>query len=173
MTRWILPTLALGSAAALGLAACGTSGSSSTNATSGSSPGIVSVKNVAGAKVLTDTAGKTLYSTTSEQGGRIRCTGMCTSFWAPVLGSQAQAMKASTNLSAKLSTVKRADGRSQLTFNGLPVYTFAEEGAGKLTGDGFKDAFQGMHFTWHADRTNGSTTTASSSSSTAGSGYGY
>ena len=52
--------------------------------------------------------------------------------------------------------MKRPDGNEQLTFDGLPLYTFAEEGAGKLDGDGFADDFQGTHFEWKAARTSGS-----------------
>ena len=172
MTRLILPSLAVG-AAALGLAACGGGSSNSTANTSRPDAGIVSVKKVSGSDVLTSSAGKTLYNTTTEKGGRIRCMGSCLEFWHPVVGSQAQAMKASTSLSATLGTLKRPDGRTQLTFKGLPVYTFAEEGAGKLSGDNFKDAFQGTHFTWRAARTSGSATSSGTSTTSRGNGYGY
>jgi predicted lipoprotein with Yx(FWY)xxD motif len=170
MTRWILPTIAL-SSAALGLAACGSSGSTSgKGSSSGSSPGIVAVKSVDGSKVLTTAAGRTLYTTPTEKGGQIHCMASCTSIWSPLQGSQAQAMSAANQLGLKLASIKRPDGLPQLTLNGLPVYTFAMEGAGKLSGDGASDEFQGTHFTWQAARTNGGSAPASTTSRST---YGY
>ena len=40
--------------------------------------------------------------------------------------------------------------------HGLPLYTFPEEGAGKLDGDGIADDFQGTHSEWKAARASGS-----------------
>ena len=85
----------------------------------------------------------------------IHCVGACTTFWQPMLASKAAAEKAAGNLGAQLGVVKRPGGQEQLTFDGLPLYTFAEEGSGKLQGDGFADDFQGTHFQWMAARTSG------------------
>jgi predicted lipoprotein with Yx(FWY)xxD motif len=170
----ILSTLLIG-AAGLGVAACGGSSSDSGTSTAGSSKAIVSVAHVGGSDVLADSAGKTLYSASVEKGGKIRCVGMCTSFWDPMLASPADAKQAAGTLEAKLGVVKRPDGKQQLTFNGLPLYTFAEENAGKLKGDGFVDDFAGTHFQWQAARTSGgsssSGSTAPSNTGSGGGGY--
>ena len=100
--------------------------------------------------MLADSTGKTLYSAAVEKGGKIRCVAACTSFWQPMLASKAAAEKAAGTLDANLGVVKRPDGEQQLTFDGLPLYTFAEEGTGKLQGDGFADDFKGTHFQWQA-----------------------
>jgi len=163
----IISTLVIG-AAALGIAACGSSNDSGAAASGG---GLVSVANVDGTDVLADSAGKTLYSAALEKGGRIRCVGACTSFWKPVLASSADAKKAAAGLDANLAVVMRPDGDDQLTFDGLPVYTFAEEGAGKLQGDGFADDFQGTHFQWKAARTSGDSSGSDNSSPSRGYGY--
>jgi predicted lipoprotein with Yx(FWY)xxD motif len=171
----ILSTLVIG-AAALGVAACGGSGDDSGASPAGSSTGIVSVANVDGTNVLADSAGKTLYSAAVEKGGKIHCVDACLSFWDPMLASSADAKKTAGELDAKLGVVTRPDGKRQLTFEGLPLYTFAEEGAGKLEGDGFVDDFQGTHFEWEAARTSGGSQPSGSSAPSdnmPGSGYGY
>jgi predicted lipoprotein with Yx(FWY)xxD motif len=171
----ILPTLVIG-AAALGVVACGGGDDESGASAAGSSTGVVSVANVGGTDVLADSGGKTLYSAAVEKGGRIRCVDACTSFWDPVLASSADAKRVAGELDAKLGVVRRPDGEQQLAFDGLPLYTFAEEDAGKLDGDGFVDDFQGTHFEWQAARTSGGSRSSDSSGASddsAGGGYGY
>jgi predicted lipoprotein with Yx(FWY)xxD motif len=136
----------------------------------------VSVAKVDGTDVLADSAGKTLYSAAVEKGGKIHCVGACLSFWDPMLASSADAKKAAGALDAKLGVVKRPDGEQQLTFDGLPLYTFAEEHAGRLEGDGVVDDFQGTHFEWGAARTSGGSQSSGStapSDNSRGGGYGY
>jgi predicted lipoprotein with Yx(FWY)xxD motif len=171
----ILSTLVIGTAA-LGVAACGSSDDGSGASTVGSSTGIVSVAKVDGTDVLADSAGKTLYSAAVEKGGKIHCLDACVSFWHPELASSADAKKAAAELGAKLGVAKRPDGEQQLTFDGQPLYTFAEEGDGMLKGDGFVDDFQGTHFEWQAARTSGGSQSTGSndpSDNAPGSGYGY
>jgi predicted lipoprotein with Yx(FWY)xxD motif len=134
----------------------------------------VSVANVGGTDVLASSAGKTLYSAAVEKDGTILCVDACTSFWDPMLASSADAKKAAGQLDANLGVVRRPDGERQLTFDGLPLYTFAEED-GKLDGDGFVDDFQGTHFEWVAARTSGGSRSSGSNgpSDNSGGGYGY
>jgi predicted lipoprotein with Yx(FWY)xxD motif len=140
--------LAVG-AAALVLAACGGgSGDDSGTATAAGS-GLVSVQSIDGTNVLADREGRTLYSADVERSG-IRCTEACTSFWDPVDASASEARSAAADLELDLGTVQRPDGERQLTFDGLPLYTFTEEGPGQLDGDGFVDDFQRTHFEWAA-----------------------
>jgi predicted lipoprotein with Yx(FWY)xxD motif len=171
----LLCTLVIG-AAGLGVAACGSSDEESAASGAGSSTGMVSVAHVDGTDVLADSAGKTLYSAAVEKGGKILCVDGCTSFWDPMLASSADAEKAARELGAKLGVVRRPDGEQQLTLKGLPLYTFAEEKAGKLEGDGFVDDFQGTHFKWEAARTSGGSRSSGSSGQSDNSpdgGYGY
>ena len=157
--------LAIG-AVALVLAGCG--GGDSDEGAGAGAGAVVSVATVDGTDVLTDSSGRTLYTTTAEEGGMILCVDACTSFWEPVVGSADDADAAGAELGADVGVVDRPGGEKQLTFNGLPLYTFAEEDAGRLQGDGFVDDFQGTHFEWEAARTDGSQSTAPS-----GGGYGY
>lgn len=163
--------LAVG-AAALVLAACGggdTSDSASTNAP-GTGSGLVSIRSVDGTQVLADSEGRTLYTAEVEK-SRIRCTGACTAFWDPVAASANEARSASADLDLDLGVVNRPDGDRQLTFNGLPLYSFTEEGAGQLDGDGFVDDFEGTHFEWAAATTGAGSGSAGSDAPSPSSPY--
>lgn len=92
--------------------------------------------------VLTNTRGLTLYSLSVEKNGRFICTGSCTNTWSPLLVARGTAPKGPV----KLGTVKRPEGKIQVTFKGLPLYTFDGDSAkGQAKGEGFKDVG-----TWHA-----------------------
>jgi predicted lipoprotein with Yx(FWY)xxD motif len=167
----VLAVVAVG-AAALVLAACG--GGDDGNATAadgGSGSELVSIQDVDGTNVLTDSAGRTLYTAEVEQ-GRIRCTGACTSFWDPVVASPNEAESASADLDLELGVVSRPDGESQLTFKGLPLYSFTEEGPGRLDGDGFVDDFEGTRFEWAAAGTGSGSASGGSDGGTDAPGYG-
>jgi predicted lipoprotein with Yx(FWY)xxD motif len=107
----------------------------------------VSVKTIGSAgKVLVDAKGKALYVNDEEKRGAVLCTGACLSFWTPltVTGTPKGA-----SLPGKLAVVKRPDGKRQVTYKGKLLYEFTLDKAGKVTGDGFKDAFGSRKFTWH------------------------
>lgn len=160
--------------AALVLAACGDSNDDNGGATAANastSSGVVSVKDVDGSDVLANSQGKTLYTANVEKGGQIMCTGSCTSFWEPAMATPKQANSASSQLDVKLATVKRPDGGQQLTFKGKPLYSFTQEGAGQLDGDGFTDDFQGTHFQWAAATTGAGSGSGGSNSSSDSSPY--
>jgi predicted lipoprotein with Yx(FWY)xxD motif len=165
-------------AAALAISACGggASGSSSGAGAPARASDAVSVRQVSGVgRVLVDQSGKALYSPDQEANGTILCSGGCTAFWKPVT---AAAGKPSPGAGAgKLGVIKRPDGTMQLTDNGRPLYTFADDSPGKATGDGFKDDFSGRRFTWHVVRSGGTTSSGSqpsapNSSAPSSGGYG-
>jgi predicted lipoprotein with Yx(FWY)xxD motif len=148
-----MAVLVLGLAATL-LAACGGGDDDDGNATAADAGGgIVSVESVDGTDVLVDSEGRTLYSADVEQDGRILCTGACTSFWVPIGASMREAESASADLDLDLGVVDRPDGSEQLTFEGLPLYSFTDEDPGQLEGDGFVDDFDGTRFEWVAAAT--------------------
>ncbi|HEY5052202.1 MAG TPA: hypothetical protein VII45_02215 [Solirubrobacterales bacterium] len=95
-----------------------------------------------GKTVLTTKSGHTLYSLSVETNGRFICTGSCLSVWHPLV--VAPGVKPTGPV--KLGTVKRPDGRLQVTFKGKPLYSFgADKKAGDVNGEGIKDVG-----TWHA-----------------------
>jgi len=163
-----LPVLA----ASLTLAACGSgsynaaapsekSGAGSTSAaaarTAASSGSGAVVKTAAnstlGTTVLTDAAGMTLYRLSAERAGKFICdNASCTQLWHPLAASGASAPRGV----ASLGTVKRPDGSEQVTYKGMPLYTFAEDQRpGDAKGEGFKDVG-----TWNAVTVGGASSTA-------------
>jgi predicted lipoprotein with Yx(FWY)xxD motif len=145
-------------AAAVLLAACGSSGgSTASSGGSGSSgnasaaKGAVSTRQLGGiGTALVDSSGMTIYTPKKpeETNGKIKCTGSCLSFWFPVTASSAN--PGSSGLPGKLGTIHRSDdGKSQLTYNGKPLYTFRlDTAAGQAHGKNFTDSFSGTSFTW-------------------------
>jgi predicted lipoprotein with Yx(FWY)xxD motif len=170
--RFIAPGMAI--AAVLTISACGGGGGASSSAGAGApSSATISMKQLPGVgQVLVDSSGKPVYTPDQEASGRIVCAGGCVAFWKPVT---APGGKPTAGTGAgKLGVVKRPDGTMQVTANGKPLYTFTQDAPGKATGDGFKDAFGGHHFTWHVVHSGGKTTPGGSSTSSSSSRkYGY
>lgn len=95
-----------------------------------------------GRTVLTRTNGHTLYSLSVETGGRFVCTGGCLGTWKPLVVAKGTKPRGPV----KLGTIRRPDGRIQVTFKGRPLYSFdGDSEAGEANGEGFKDVG-----TWHA-----------------------
>ena len=92
--------------------------------------------------VLTNTKGLTLYSLSVEKNGKFICTGSCLKSWPPLLVTAGTKPKGPV----ALSTIKRPEGKTQVTFKGMPVYTFSGDSKkGEANGEGIKDV--GV---WHA-----------------------
>ena len=114
--------------------------------------------------VLVDRRGKTLYTLSAETHGRFICTTKVgLSLWTPLVVAHG-----TTPAGAKLlATVRRPDGRTQVTYRGRPLYTFTEDTkTGDVKGNGFKDVG-----TWLAATTNGTATATATPPS--GGGYSY
>jgi predicted lipoprotein with Yx(FWY)xxD motif len=94
-----------------------------------------------GKTILTTKTGHTLYSLSVETNGRFICTGSCLSVWRPLV--VAPGVKPTGPV--KLGTVRRPDGRLQVTYKGKPLYSFGADKAGEVNGEGIKDVG-----TWHA-----------------------
>jgi predicted lipoprotein with Yx(FWY)xxD motif len=75
---------------------------------------------------------------TAEKGKKILCTGQCAQFWPPLLIKRGARPTAGPGLDPKkLGTIRRPDGRFQVTYAGLPLYTFAQDKrAGQANGEG-------------------------------------
>ena len=177
--KLLIPVLA----AAGALAGCGSSSktTSATSpattqpasaATSGQSSSAV-VKTAANAKlgrtILVDAHGMTLYSLSGERGGKFICAGSpCTQVWHPLTGSAANASVSS------LGTVKRPDGTQQVTYKGMPLYTFAQDRTpGEANGQGIKDVGTWSAVTASSATSSAPATTSTSKSESGGGAYGY
>ena len=96
--------------------------------------------------ILVDADGRTLYAFTKDKGDQSACSGGCATNWPALTGTAA----AGTGVQASLlSTSMQANGDSQVTYGGRPLYYFAGDakpgdtngqGVGSvwfaLTGDG-------------------------------------
>jgi predicted lipoprotein with Yx(FWY)xxD motif len=117
----------------------GSSGSSGSSGLSGQAGGAVRTasNSALGATVLTNAQGMTLYALSAERGGKFICTGSCLQVWHPVsaaTGAQPQGSVGS------LGTIKRPEGDEQVTYKGMPLYTFASDmQPGDAKGQGLKD----------------------------------
>jgi predicted lipoprotein with Yx(FWY)xxD motif len=81
-------------------------------------------------KVLSRTDKQVLYYWQVEKaaGGRVKCVGACAKAWPPLIVKTAAAVpKRVAGLSGTFGTVRRPDGKLQVTRNKLPVYTYAHE----------------------------------------------
>ena len=165
-----LTILSLG--AALLLAACGgSSDNGSATASSGSPSATVSLDN----GLLVDSSGAALYTSDQEKSGTVMCTGSCTQIWIPLAAPGSGQPTAGDGVSGKLGTVKRPDGKRQVTLDGRPLYRFAQDSEkGKATGDNASDSFGGQKFTWHAEGdSSASGNSGGGNSGGGGSAYGY
>jgi predicted lipoprotein with Yx(FWY)xxD motif len=165
--------LPLGTAivAAVAIAGCGTAASSSsTTGGSAARSTTVSARQIAGTgSVLVDAKGAALYAPAQEHGAMIKCMGSCTSVWKPLTLAKGQPTGP-----GHLGVVTRPDGTRQVTDNGHPLYSFAPDSPGKVTGNGAHDAFGGQHFTWHVITASGAASTAAPKPApSSGGGFGY
>ncbi len=181
-SRWLV-----GSALAVVLllsSACGssaatpsttTAGGSVTTSAKASGPALVTVARVGSlGPVLVDKAGMTLYRYTPDGTDRSVCTGGCASLWPPltVPAGTAAATGGAGVPSSDLGIITRADGTHQITYKGMPLYTYTgDTKAGEASG-------QGVGGTWFVvtnPSTSSPATGGASPSTTAKSsgGYGY
>jgi predicted lipoprotein with Yx(FWY)xxD motif len=126
---------------------------------------IVSTASTSLGRVLVDSRGHTLYLFGKDKNAKSACTGMCASFWPPLIAA-GKPRAAGGVRSSLLGTTKRADGRMQVTYNHHPLYTFVKDTKkGQTNGEGV-NAFGGK---WDAVSTAGTLVAKKSS----GSGGGY
>jgi predicted lipoprotein with Yx(FWY)xxD motif len=165
----MLVFLAFGALALLATACGGAGGGGAAGSTATGSARTIAVEHVDGVgNVLVDSKGMALYSPEQEAGGKVMCTGSCTSIWVPLTLSAGAKPTGSSDVASKLGTVDRPDGPVQVTYEGKPLYTFAEDTSpGTVTGNGFQDQFGGRQFTWRV----ASVGAVSSTSTSTGRGY--
>jgi predicted lipoprotein with Yx(FWY)xxD motif len=89
--------------------------------------------------ILVDADGRTLYAFTKDKGDQSACSGQCASNWPALTGSAT----AGTGVQASLlSTSMQANGTSQVTYGGKPLYHFAgDTKAGDTNGQGVGDVW--------------------------------
>ena len=104
---------------------------------SASGPVTVNVgKNSKYSSFLVDGKGMTLYLFTKDSPGTSTCAGGCATSWPPLLTNGKPVAGTGVD-AAKFGTTTRADGTTQVTYNGWPLYYFAkDQQPGNTNGDG-------------------------------------
>ena len=133
--------------AALAVAGCGGGASASPGPpkTASGKDATVGVASAGLGKILVDSQGRTLYLFTRDSGTTSSCSGACAVNWPPLLVTG----KPTVGIGAKpsiVSTSARSNGKTQLTYNGHPLYLFkGDSKAGDTNGEGL-NAFGGNWF---------------------------
>jgi len=97
-------------------------------------------------RILVNSRGHTLYLFKKDSRGKSACTGACAQFWPPLRASGAPTAGSGVSAS-KLGTIRRSDGKPQVTYKGHALYTFVmDTKAGQTHGQGLT-AFGGSWFT--------------------------
>src|SRR5438477_1826588 len=78
--------------------------------------------------VLVNSRGHTLYLFAKDTNGKSACSGSCAKFWPPVIATGKPRVEGGAKASL-IGTIKRADGRRQVTYNHHPLYTFVQDTA--------------------------------------------
>jgi predicted lipoprotein with Yx(FWY)xxD motif len=137
LDRRIVPPLLVGAAVAVAAVVVVAS------ATAAARPTVKVVTTAGLGKLLTTASGLTLYHYTDEKHGKIDCKGACAKLWPPLLVKAGTRPTLGPGLSkAKVGTVVRPDGRTQVTYNGLALYRYApDRKVGDVRGQGLAKAW--------------------------------
>ena len=152
----VLTLVALAAAAAVSLGACGTSSTIAGVPSPApvaapaappapappAGPALTASPTAALGTVVVDGTGYTLYRFDKDKPkpSKSNCNGSCATQWPPVLvasAAEAKEVKLDGVDAGAVNTVKRADGKLQLTIGGWPVYRYSgDKAAGDTTGQG-------------------------------------
>jgi predicted lipoprotein with Yx(FWY)xxD motif len=147
-TRVALPAAAV-FMSALVLAACG-SGSGANGVappkTTTGAPATIGPAKTSLGRILVDSHARTVYLFKGDVGTRSACSSACAQSWPPLLAHGRPRIGSGANASL-LGTVRRSDGTLQVTYNGHPLYRFAQDRKpGDFAGQGLT-AFGARWFT--------------------------
>jgi len=78
---------------------------------------------------LAGAGGRALYVLTRDSANTSTCVNDCAANWPPLLVSAGQAAAAGAGVTAQLGTLTRADGGTQVTAGGMPLYYFGGDAA--------------------------------------------
>lgn len=116
MNRFLIVFAALAAAASLAAGASATGQSAVSAAT-------VSAGNSALGHIVVDGKGRTLYLFEKDRRGRSACSGTCATYWPPLL-AQGKPKAGRGTKASLLGTIRRADGKRQVTYAGHPLYRY-------------------------------------------------
>jgi predicted lipoprotein with Yx(FWY)xxD motif len=96
-------------------------------------------------RILVDARGHSLYLFEKDTRGRSACSGVCASYWPPLLtNGRSIAIKGAKP--SLLGSVRRSDGSRQVSYAGHPLYYFSgDTGRGQTNGEGLQDFGAGWY----------------------------
>ncbi len=146
-----------------------TATSTTSNAPAVNNAVLITKTNASIGQYLADPNSNALYTYGADTSGVSNCKGSCLANWPAY-----QDKGATTNLPAGVSTITRTDnGQIQYTYMGMPLYYFASDSQGQVTGNGVEN-FQVARpaaSTSSQPSSTPATTTPSGSSSSSGNPY--
>ena len=88
---------------------------------------------------LTDAGGRALYMFEKDTRGHSACSGECAKDWPPFTAPGTPTSTDPSLKSSLIGTIQRADGSSQVTYDGKPLYHYEKDAAaGDKKGQGLK-----------------------------------
>lgn len=156
-------------AAAFALTACGSSSPSSSGpapSTPVAGTNTLAVGSTSVGRIVVNGQGMSVYTYDLDHKGATTsaCTGGCAAAWPAVLVTGTPHL---AGVSGTVGTIPAPGGKMQVTLNGWPLYTYAEDSApGQVKG-------QGVGGTWWAVNPNGTKVTATGSSGSGSGGSGW
>jgi len=158
-------------------AACGGGGSSSAPkatstpaAAAAATGGTVDAASSSLGKILVAKNGMTLYMFASDQNAKSSCSGPCAQYWPPYTGTP----KVGAGLDASLlGTTMRSDGKTQVTYDGHPLYTYAGDSSPGATNGQGQNTFGALWWVVAPDGSVVKTAAQPAASTSGGGGYGY
>jgi predicted lipoprotein with Yx(FWY)xxD motif len=96
-------------------------------------------------QIIVDSRGRSLYLFEKDTHARSACSGVCATYWPPLLtNGQPIATKGAKH--SLLGSIRRADGSRQVTYAGHPLYFFSGDSKrGQTNGEGLKDFGAGWY----------------------------
>ncbi len=86
---------------------------------------------------LTGPNGLTLYTKSGDTATSSSCTGQCATSWPPLTVTAGRQIVGASGVTGTFATLTRAEGSTQVTYNGLPLYYWVSDTkAGDVTGQG-------------------------------------
>jgi predicted lipoprotein with Yx(FWY)xxD motif len=96
----------------------------------------VQVRRTSLGQVVVDSRGRTLYLFKKDTRGKSRCSGSCAVNWPPLLAT-GRLVAGSGTKGSDLATSRRSDGKTQVVYNGHPLYRFiGDTKPGETNGEG-------------------------------------
>ena len=118
--------------------------------------------------ILVTSHGAALYRFASDGPNKPTVTGGLLAAWPPLLMPAGSKSPRGGNGVSGLGTVKLPDGKRQVTYHKMPLYTFVSDSGTAVTGQGVSN-----FFVVHPSKAAGTARTTTPTASSSGGGYGY